>query len=234
MGSNCAGQLADVALSTTHGTLQAGITSGKNIIVRTSSSGTASATLVADTTPGVATVTASANGVAATDQVYMYGLTLTAPDELAADGAASGIVTAALDCNGTAPPIDDYLREQDHDCAVDIGRNARPARRHPGGLGLRASRAAGDPHRVTAIHHHAADRQPSRSIWRRRSLRHHGVHRPQGDARCRAHGYWSVPSGTVCRARPARCRLSELRRYLSGTSSNRRATVAAPLSSPRH
>ncbi|MBL8143433.1 MAG: hypothetical protein JNM38_20125 [Acidobacteria bacterium] len=112
MGSNCAGQLADVALSTTHGTLQAGITSGKNIIVRTSSSGTASATLVADTTPGVATVTASANGVAATDQVYMYGLTLTAPDELAADGAASGIVTAALDCNGTAPPIDDYLRNK--------------------------------------------------------------------------------------------------------------------------
>ena len=112
VGANCNGQVDDVALSTTLGTLQSGTSSGKSVIVRTSSSGTASATLRADTAPGIATVTASARGVTATTKAYIYGLTLSAPSELPANGTSSGIVTATLDCNGSPPPIDDYLRNK--------------------------------------------------------------------------------------------------------------------------
>lgn len=112
MGSNCNALVGDVALSTNLGTLTSGGSSGKTIIVRTSSSGTASATLVADTTAGVATITATANGATASDRAYMYGLALTAPAEIPADGTSSKVVTVALDCNGAPPPIDDFLRNK--------------------------------------------------------------------------------------------------------------------------
>ena len=112
MGANCTGQASDVTLSTTLGTLQAGTASGKSVTVRTASNGTASATLRADTTAGIATVTASAKGVTETTKAYMYGLLISAPTELPANGTASGIVTATLDCNGSPPPLEDHLRNK--------------------------------------------------------------------------------------------------------------------------
>lgn len=110
MDSTCRGvKNARVTLTTSHGTLESGGMSGRHIEVITSSSGTIAATLRADVVPGVATVTASAAGATDSRPAYMYGLLLTAPAELPANGTSSGVVTAALDCNGTPPPIEDYL-----------------------------------------------------------------------------------------------------------------------------
>jgi hypothetical protein len=112
MDSSCKAKVDYVDLRTTLGTLVADGQSGQTIRVRTTSSGTVSATLKADTASGVAEVSAAASGQLATGRAYMYGLVLSAPAELPANGTSSGIVTATLDCNGTPPPIDDYLRNK--------------------------------------------------------------------------------------------------------------------------
>ncbi len=112
MDPSCRGVMGEITLTTSLGTLEGNGQSGKRIVVNTTSAGTASATLRADVVPGVATVTASAAGETESTLAYMYGLLLTAPAELPANGTSSGVVTAALDCNGTPPPIDDYLRNK--------------------------------------------------------------------------------------------------------------------------
>jgi hypothetical protein len=109
MDTSCRAKVDFVDLRTTLGTLLADGQSGKSIRVRTKSDGTVSATLRADTTSGVADVSAAASGQLATGKAYMYGLVLTAPAELPANGTSSDIVTATLDCNGTPPPLDAYL-----------------------------------------------------------------------------------------------------------------------------
>ena len=104
MDTSCRAKVDFVDLRTTLGTLLADGQSGKTIRVRTKTDGTVSATLRADTTPGVADVSAAAAGQLATGKAYMYRLQLSAPAELPANGTSSGIVTATLDCNGSPPP----------------------------------------------------------------------------------------------------------------------------------
>ena len=77
----------------------AGQPSGGSVEVTTNASGVATAVVVADSTPGLATITASAAGGSGNTQVKMtgYDITLAAtPDKIAADGHASGLVTATL------------------------------------------------------------------------------------------------------------------------------------------
>lgn len=143
MDTSCRAKVDFVDLRTTLGTLLADGQSGKSIRVRTKSDGTVSATLKADTTPGIADVSAAASGQLATAQAWMYGLVLSAPAELPANGTSSGLVTAALDCNGTPPPLDDYLRNKitigistsAGSLVLPGGKPAASVSGHPGPLG---------------------------------------------------------------------------------------------------